>query len=146
MKDKFQDIVDPTFTAQMEEELDKVEEGNVDWKKVLSEFYDDFEAELHKAEQELDGERIKVPDEVSEEICRSAGEPRHQVGPLRPLFGLSRMARVRGPCPWWWRCPENAPEVRRPAFEAYRQEQEDGQAVYLLLLRAPQQQGREPPL
>ncbi len=73
MKDKFQDIVDPTFTAQMEEELDKVEEGNVDWKKVLSEFYDDFEAELHKAEQELDGERIKVPDEVSEEICRSAG-------------------------------------------------------------------------
>ena len=39
MKDKFQDIVDPTFTAQMEEELDKVEEGSVDWKRVLSEFY-----------------------------------------------------------------------------------------------------------
>ena len=69
MKDKFQDIVDPTFTAQMEEELDKVEEGSVDWKRVLSGFYEDFEAELHKAEQELDGERIKVPDEVSEEIC-----------------------------------------------------------------------------
>ena len=73
MKDKFQDIVDPTFTAQMEEELDKVEEGSVDWKKVLSAFYDDFEAELHKAEQELDGERIKVPDEVSEEICPQCG-------------------------------------------------------------------------
>ena len=73
MKDKFQDIVDPTFTAQMEEELDKVEEGSVDWKRVLSGFYEDFEAELHKAEQELDGERIKVPDEVSEEICPQCG-------------------------------------------------------------------------
>ena len=73
MKDKFQDIVDPTFTAQMEEELDKVEEGTANWKKVLSDFYGEFEAELHKAEQELDGERIKVPDEVSEEICPQCG-------------------------------------------------------------------------
>ena len=73
MKDKFNDIVDYAFTAQMEEQLDKVEEGTANWKKVLSEFYTDFEAELHKAEQELDGERIKVPDEVSEEICPQCG-------------------------------------------------------------------------
>ena len=95
MKDKFQDIVDPTFTAQMEEELDKVEEGSVDWKKVLSAFYDDFEAELHKAEQELDGERIKVPDEVSEEICPPVRpEPGHQVRAVWALPGLPRLARV----------------------------------------------------
>ena len=73
MKDKFEDIVDPTFTAQMEEKLDEVEEGKTDWKKVLSDFYQDFETELTRAEKELDGERIKVPDEVSEEICPQCG-------------------------------------------------------------------------
>ena len=95
MKDKFQDIVDPTFTAQMEEELDKVEEGSVDWKKVLSAFYDDFEAELHKAEQELDGERIKVPDEVSEEICPQCGR--------NLVIKSGRFGRFLA-CPGWPEC------------------------------------------
>ena len=74
MKDKFHDIVDYDFTAQMEQRLDKVEEGNTDWKALLSDFYKDFDAELKKAEQDLDGERIKVPDEVSEEICPQCGK------------------------------------------------------------------------
>jgi len=74
MKDKFQDIVNPAFTAQMEERLDQIEEGTVQWKKVLDDFYQDFEAELQRAEQELDGERIKVPHEVSEEICDVCGK------------------------------------------------------------------------
>ena len=39
----------------------------------ISDFYGGFEAELHQAEQDLDGERIKVPDEVSEEICPQCG-------------------------------------------------------------------------
>ena len=102
MKDKFQDIVDPTFTAQMEEELDKVEEGSVDWKKVLSEFYDDFEAELHKAEQELDGERIKVPDEVSEEICPQCGR--------NLVIKSGRFGRFLA-CPGWPECDFTMPLV-----------------------------------
>ncbi len=73
MKDKFTDIVDPAFTAGMEERLDKVEEGSENWKQVLSAFYGSFDAELKKAESELDGERIKVPDEVSSEICPQCG-------------------------------------------------------------------------
>ena len=40
---------------------------------MLREFYGDFEQDLENAEKALDGARIKVPDEVSEEICRSAG-------------------------------------------------------------------------
>ena len=102
MKDKFQDIVDPTFTAQMEEELDKVEEGSTDWKKVLSEFYDDFEAELHKAEQELDGERIKVPDEVSEEICPQCGR--------NLVIKSGRFGRFLA-CPGWPECDFTMPLV-----------------------------------
>ena len=73
MKDKFQDIVDPAFTANMEEKLDEVEAGKENWKQLLSDFYGEFSAELAKAERELDGERIKVPDEVSSEICPQCG-------------------------------------------------------------------------
>ncbi|NCB64250.1 MAG: type I DNA topoisomerase, partial [Clostridia bacterium] len=73
MKDKFSDIVDPAFTAHMEEQLDEVESGKVQWKKLLGDFYGGFEQELSKAESELDGERIKVPDEVSDEVCDLCG-------------------------------------------------------------------------
>ncbi len=73
MKDKFNDIVDFSFTANMEEQLDKVESGDVNWKQLLKDFYNGFSAELAQAEQELDGERIKVPDEVSEEVCDICG-------------------------------------------------------------------------
>ncbi len=69
MKDKFPDIVDYAFTAQMEENLDGVENGKENWKALLRRFYEDFSQELERAESDLDGERIKVPDEVSEEIC-----------------------------------------------------------------------------
>ena len=50
MKDKFTDIVDTAFTATMEERLDEVETGKVDWKSLLGDFYGDFEQELQKAE------------------------------------------------------------------------------------------------
>ena len=73
MKDKFKDIVDVKFTAHMEEELDEVEEGRKPWKSVLSEFYDDFEQELEQAEKDLEGKRIKVPDEESDEVCDLCG-------------------------------------------------------------------------
>ena len=73
MKDKFTDIVDPAFTANMEAKLDQVEEGKENWKQVLADFYQDFSAELKQAETDLDGERIKVPDEVSSEICPQCG-------------------------------------------------------------------------
>jgi len=74
MKDKFKDIVDFSFTANMEGQLDQVESGEVNWKELLKGFYVDFSAELAQAEQELDGERIKVPDEVSEEVCDICGK------------------------------------------------------------------------
>ena len=73
MKDKFSDIVDTKFTARMEETLDAVEEGKTPWKSILRSFYGDFSAELKKAEEELEGQHLKVPDEVSEEKCDVCG-------------------------------------------------------------------------
>ncbi|WP_293009206.1 MULTISPECIES: type I DNA topoisomerase [unclassified Oscillibacter] len=73
MKQRFSDIADLQFTAHMERKLDSVEEGMTPWKGVLREFYGDFEQSLKDAETALEGTRIKVPDEVSEEICPECG-------------------------------------------------------------------------
>ena len=102
MKDKFPDIVDPDFTAQMEGELDKVESGEVQWKQLLGDFYQEFDAELHKAESDLDGERIKVPDEVTEEICLQCGR--------NLVIKSGRFGRFLA-CPGWPECNFTMPLV-----------------------------------
>ena len=73
MKERFTDIADLKFTAHMEQKLDSVEEGVTPWKDILREFYGDFDTNLKDAEKALEGTRIKVPDEVSEEICPECG-------------------------------------------------------------------------
>jgi len=74
MKERFPDIVDLAFTATMEGNLDSVEEGKRDWKGLLKDFYGGFDSEFEAAEKALEGERIKVPDEVSDEICDKCGK------------------------------------------------------------------------
>ncbi len=73
MIDKFHDIVDVKFTANMESELDGVESGEVDYRKMLEQFYSGFSAELKQAEIDLDKKRIKVPDEESDVVCELCG-------------------------------------------------------------------------
>lgn len=74
MMERFPDIVDLKFTNHMEEELDSVESGKLYWKKLLHEFYDGFSVELENAEKALEGVRIKVPDELSDEYCDVCGK------------------------------------------------------------------------
>ena len=73
MMERFPDIVDLKFTNHMEEELDDVESGKRYWKELIREFYGDFSTELEEAEKALDGVRIKVPDELSDEYCDVCG-------------------------------------------------------------------------
>lgn len=102
MKEKFPDIVDTDFTAQMESKLDKVEAGEAQWKRVLGEFYTGFDAELKKAESELDGERIKVPDEESDEVCDLCGR--------KMVVKMGRFGRFLA-CPGWPECTFTKPLV-----------------------------------
>ena len=102
MKDKFTDIVDTAFTANMEEQLDQVETGKVDWKSLLSQFYGGFEKELKQAEADLDGERIKVPDEVSDVICPKCGR--------NLVYKSGRFGRFLA-CPGWPECDHTQPIV-----------------------------------
>ena len=73
MCDYFKDIVDLKFTARMEDSLDDIEAGEKPWKGVLREFYGGFDEELESAEKALEGKHIKVPDEVSDELCEVCG-------------------------------------------------------------------------
>jgi DNA topoisomerase-1 len=71
MKDAFPSIVDVNFTANFESLLDCVEDGTVNWKTVVSNFYPDLEEAVKNAHTELD--KIKIEDEVSEEVCDLCG-------------------------------------------------------------------------
>lgn len=73
MEDYFQDIVDLKFTAHMESDLDRIETSAIPWKDVLSSFYGQFDRELQDAETKLEGKHIKVPDELSDEVCDVCG-------------------------------------------------------------------------
>lgn len=75
MKEHFGKIVDVKFTANMENNLDDVENGKKSWVKTLEEFYGDFDDELKEAETAMDGKRIKVPDEETDQVCELCGKP-----------------------------------------------------------------------
>ena len=102
MMDKFTDIVDPDFTAKMEAELDNVEVGKENWKEVLSQFYEGFSQELAQAERDLDGERIKIPAEESDEICDVCGR--------RMVVKSGRFGRFLA-CPGYPECTFTKPLV-----------------------------------
>ena len=96
MIERFRDIIDVEFTANMEHQLDEVEAGKVGWKTVLRDFYQDFHREMEDAEKALDGVRIKVPDEETDEVCELCG--RKWLSRAAALAGFfcpgSRSARI----------------------------------------------------
>ena len=73
MMQEFPDIVDVTFSAGMEKNLVKVENGSADWRETIDAFYKGFAAALEKAEKDMEGKKIKVPDEETDEICEKCG-------------------------------------------------------------------------
>ncbi len=102
MEDKFPDIVDPGFTAKMESSLDNVESGKEFWKDVLDQFYQGFHAELEQAEKDLDGERIPIPAEETEEICELCGR--------KMVVKIGRYGRFLA-CPGYPECSFTKPLV-----------------------------------
>ena len=71
MKKAFPSIVDVHFTATMEQLLDSVEEGKVQWKTIIRNFYPDLEEAVAKARKEL--EQVKIEDEVTDVVCEQCG-------------------------------------------------------------------------
>ncbi len=75
MKEHFDKIVDVKFTANMENTLDEVEKGGESWVKTLDNFYSEFDKELQDAEVAMEGKRVKVPDEETDQVCEICGKP-----------------------------------------------------------------------
>ncbi len=75
MNKHFKKIVDSKFTAAMESDLDRIEDGEKNWVDTLDSFYGEFADTLDKAEKAMDGKRVKVPDEETDEVCEVCGKP-----------------------------------------------------------------------
>ncbi len=73
MKERFPKIVNLKFTAQMEQELDTVESGDVEWKALIDNFYKDFDKTLAKAKTEMDGVKIQLEEDKTDIICENCG-------------------------------------------------------------------------
>lgn len=73
MKDKFPKIVNVKFTAQMETNLDEVEEGQIQWQDSIRDFYTDFDKTLKEAKASMEGVKLKLTEEETDFICEKCG-------------------------------------------------------------------------
>lgn len=73
MEEFFPEILNVEFTADMEANLDKIEEGRIDWVQMIDEFYRPFQKRLNIAEAEM--EKVEIEEEVSDELCEKCGRP-----------------------------------------------------------------------
>ncbi len=100
MKNNFKDIVDVAFTAEMEGNLDEVEEGKLSWVKIMEDFYPDFAKNLEVAQKEI--EKITIKDEVSDVVCEKCGR--------LMVYKLSRFGKFLA-CPGYPEC-KNTKTIR----------------------------------
>ncbi len=73
MTEHFNKVFEVKFTAGLEVKLDKVGEGELNWVDTIKAFYDDFDKLYQKAENSLDGKRVKVPLEETDVLCEKCG-------------------------------------------------------------------------
>ena len=104
MMERFNDIIDVEFTAGMENQLDAVEEGARNYQDVLSEFYGGFQKELEDAEAALEGVRLKVPEEETDEVCELCGR--------KMVIKMGRFGKFLA-CPGYPECKNAKPLVER---------------------------------
>ncbi|MBQ3104626.1 MAG: type I DNA topoisomerase [Lachnospiraceae bacterium] len=114
MKEAFPSIVDVNFTANLETLLDGVEEGTVNWKTIISNFYPDLEEAVRKAEREL--EEVEIRDEPSGENCEACGRPMLiKYGPHGKFQACSGFPECRNTKPYFEKigvsCPKCGKDV-----------------------------------
>ena len=107
----FDDILDVEYTRNLEEDLDKIEEGTSNYKKTLGSFYKKFEKDLKRAAKEMinlkEGVEPDPPVDLRQ-VRQADGDQGRQVRPVPRLQRLSRTARTRAS----WRRPSRAPRAK----------------------------------
>ena len=104
MMERFNDIIDVEFTAGMENQLDAVEAGTRTYQDVLSQFYQGFRKEMETAEVALEGVRLKVPEEETDEVCELCGR--------NMVIKMGRFGKFLA-CPGYPECKNAKPLVER---------------------------------
>jgi DNA topoisomerase-1 len=98
LREHFPNIIDVAFTAELEAQLDEVEEGKTEGLRVLDSFYPGFAAQLAEAREKLG--RVKIPDEETDEVCESCGR--------RMVIKHGRFGRFLA-CPGYPECKNTKP-------------------------------------
>lgn len=106
MIENFSNIVDSAFTAEMEKQLDSVEEGKKTLVEVMQNFYGDFAAALEKAESNTERRKVETPVEESDEICELCGR--------KMVYKVSRFGRFLA-CPGYPECKNTKPVYTKAA-------------------------------
>lgn len=101
MTEHFPDIVGIAFTADMEKDLDEVEEGNIDWVKVVGDFYGPFEETIKTADEKIG--KVKLEDEKSDVICEKCGRTM--------VYKMGRFGKFLA-CPGFPECRNAKPIVK----------------------------------
>lgn len=73
LKERMPNIVNVKYTSKMENDLDKIDSGDEDYKQMIRLYYDEFEAPLEKAKAEMQGVKIKLKEEETDVICEKCG-------------------------------------------------------------------------
>ncbi|MBE2939563.1 type I DNA topoisomerase [Anoxybacillus flavithermus] len=90
----FPEILDVEFTAKMEKSLDDIEEGKVEWVRIIDEFYREFEKRLKIAEVEM--EKVEIADESADVDCEVCGSPMvHKMGRFGKFIACSNFPQCR---------------------------------------------------
>ncbi len=102
LKEKFKNIVNIKFTAQLESDLDRVGEGTQDYIRMLHEFYGDFEETLQKAKAEMDGVKIQLKEDETDIPCEKCGR--------KMVIKVGRFGKFLA-CPAYPECKTTKPYV-----------------------------------
>ncbi|WP_374720551.1 type I DNA topoisomerase [Parageobacillus toebii] len=98
MLEFFPEIIDVEFTAKMEKNLDEIEEGKVEWVKVVDEFYREFEKRLQTAEKEM--KEVEIKDEPAGVDCEVCGSPMvYKMGRFGKFVACSNFPECRNTKP-----------------------------------------------
>ena len=113
MLESFPDVVDYKFTAEMENDLDRIENGKMEMGQVLSEFWSDFERELGAAEEKMKDAALEVPVEETDIICDKCGS--------KMIVKNGRFGKFAA-CPNYPQCRNTKPLVAKSAEEEEKAE------------------------
>ena len=102
LKDKIPNIVDVSYTSKMETDLDKIDEGNEDYINMIRLYYTDFEKPLEQAKKEMQGVKIKLKEEETDEVCEKCGR--------KMVIKVGRFGKFLA-CPGYPECKNTKPLV-----------------------------------